>query len=124
MNKLSLSIENTNYMIFSDKNIDKSNIFTKIDQTLIKQVMITEFLGVMIDSHFQWKAHINCVNLKILKCIAIMYYLRDIFMVNTMKQLYNSFIFPYIDYCHAVWGRTYPYNVNPVYILQKKVIKF
>ena len=66
-NKLSLSIEKTNYMIFSTKRISKSDIFIKIDQKLIKQVMITKFLGVMIDSHIQWKEHINYVNLKISK---------------------------------------------------------
>ena len=41
-------------------------------------------------------------------------------MVNTIKQLYNSFIFPYIDYCLELSGRTYPSNVNEVYIMQKK----
>ena len=85
--------------------------------------MITKFLGVMIDSHLQWKEHINCVNLKISKYIAMMYNLRDIFTVNTMKQLYNYFIFSYIDHCLEVWGSTYPSNVNPVYIMQKKAIR-
>ena len=83
-NKLSLGIEETNYMIFSNKRIDKSDNFIKIVQKLIKQVMITNFLRVMIDSHLQWKEHIDCVNLKISKCIAIMYNLGDIFTVNTM----------------------------------------
>ena len=91
--KLSLSIEKTNHMIFSNKRIDKSDIFIKIDQKLIKQVMITKFLGVMIDSHLQWKEHINFVNLKFSKCIAIMHKLIEIFTVNTIKQLYNSFVF-------------------------------
>ena len=52
-----------------------------------------------------------------------MYNLGDIFTVNTMKQLYNSFIFPYIDYCLEVWGRAYPSNVNPAYVMQKKAIR-
>ena len=60
-------------MIFSNKGIDESDIYVKIDQKLIKQVMIAKFLGIMIDSHLQWKKHINCVNLKISKCIVIMY---------------------------------------------------
>ena len=47
VNKLSLSIEK-NYILFSNKRIDKSDIFKKIDQKLINQVMITKFLGVMI----------------------------------------------------------------------------
>ena len=51
-------------MIFSNKRIDKSDIFIKIDQNLISQAMITKFLGVMIDSHLQWTEHINCVNQK------------------------------------------------------------
>ena len=52
-----------------------------------------------------------------------MYNSRDIFTVNTMKKIHNSFIFPYIDYCHEEWGMTYPSNVNSVYIMQKKAIK-
>ena len=39
LTKLSKSIEK-NYMIFPNKRIDKSDIFIKIDQKLIKQVII------------------------------------------------------------------------------------
>ena len=60
VNKLSLSIEKKNYMIFSNKGIGKSDILIKIDQKLIKQVMINKFLGVMKDSHLQWKEHKLC----------------------------------------------------------------
>ena len=122
-NKLSLSIEKTNYMIFSNKAIDKSDIIIKIDQELTKQVMTTKFFGVMIDSHSQWEEHIICVNLKTSICITIIYDLREIFTANTMKQLRNSFLFPYIDYYLEVFGRTYPSNVNPVYAMQEKAIR-
>ena len=77
----------------------------------------------MIDSHLQWKVHINSVNLKISICMAIMYNLIDMLTVNTMRQLNNSFIFPYIDYCLEVWGGTYPGNINPVYVMQKKAMR-
>ena len=52
-----------------------------------------------------------------------MYNLRDIFTVNTMKKLYNSFTFQYIDHCIEACGRTYQRNVNLVYIMQKKAIR-
>ena len=48
-------------MIFSNLKMVKTNIFIKIDQKLMKQVMITKFMGVMIDSHSQLKEHINYV---------------------------------------------------------------
>ena len=47
--------------------------------------------------------------------------LGDIFTVNTMKQLNNSFIFSYIDYCHRAWGRTYQNSVNSIYIMLHSV---
>ena len=40
-----------------------------------------------------------------------------------MKQLYNSYIFPYIDYCLEVWDGSYLSNVDSVYIMQKKAIR-
>ena len=52
-----------------------------------------------------------------------MHNLRDIFMVNTMRQVYNSFIFQYVDYCLKVRGRTYPSNFNSVYVIKKKSIR-
>ena len=71
VNKFSLGIEKTNYIIFPKKRRGKSDIFVKIYQKFIKQVMITKLLGVMIDNHLRW--NISCFNLKISKCIAIMY---------------------------------------------------
>ena len=76
--------------------------------------MKTNFLGVMIDSHLQWNEHLNCANLKISKCHSIMNILRDMFSVNTMKQLYNSLNFQYVDHCLEEWGRIYQSNVNSV----------
>ena len=73
------------------------DVLIEIDQNVIKHIMVTKILGVMLDCHLQRKEHVNCVNLKISKCIAIMYKLRDIFTVNTMKQLHNSLHLPYID---------------------------
>ena len=77
MNKLSLRNGKTNYMIFSNKEIDKPDVLVKIDQKVIRHVTVTKLLGIMQDCHLQWKEHVTCVNLKISKCIAILHNLRD-----------------------------------------------
>ena len=53
-------------MIFSNKKIDKSDAYIKNDQKLIKHAKWKKFfIGGQLDSHLQWKDHVNCVNLKI-----------------------------------------------------------
>ena len=44
-----------------------------------------------------------------------------LYTINAKKQLYNSFIFLYIDYCLKLLGRTYPSNVHLVYNAEKAI---
>ena len=58
VNKLSLNIKKTHFMIFSDKNKPISNLAIKIDGELVNEVQKTKFLGVIIDKKLSWKEHI------------------------------------------------------------------
>ena len=40
-----------------------------------------------------------------------------------MYCLYNAIFKPHVNYCIEVWGNTYENNTNPVFILQKKVMR-
>jgi len=71
-NKLSLNVDKTHTMIFSNNrllNNRKMNVF--IQGTLIETVYKTKFLGVIIDNNLQWKDHINYLCNKISKGIGI-----------------------------------------------------
>ena len=39
--------------------------------------------------------------------IGILYKSRPHFSLETMRMLYNTFVFPYFTYCIEVWGNTY-----------------
>ena len=68
LNKLSLNILKTNYMIFSNKKCnDTVNIFMK--DCLINRVQVTKFLGVMIDEALNWKSHILYIKSKLSKIL-------------------------------------------------------
>ena len=71
INKLSLNIKKTQFMIFTNKNASKPNIDLKIDGHKIEQTVKTKFLGVIIDSQLTWKFHINYICGKIAKGIGI-----------------------------------------------------
>ena len=65
INKLSLNIKKTQFMIFTNKNSSKPDIELQIHGHRIDQTLHTKFLGVIIDSQLTWKDHINYISKKI-----------------------------------------------------------
>ena len=124
VNKMSLNIEKTSYMIFRSRNkkLDPGNdIF--INGCKIEQVQTTKFLGVIIDCNLTWKYHISYVCSKISKNIGILIKSRKVFDTNTLLTLCYSFIYPYLNYCVHLWGSTYDTYVNKIFLLQKKAMR-
>ena len=123
INKLSLNIKKTQFLIFSSKNSAIPKIELKIDGHKIEQTFTTKFLGVIIDSQLSWISHINYICGKIAKGIGIILKARKLFDRETLITLYYSFIYPYLQYCNHVWGNTYITYLQKLYILQKRIVR-
>ena len=122
VNKLSLNISKTNYIIFGKKRVpDDFHII--INGMAIERVYSTKFLGVIIDHRLNWKEHVSQVTIKLNKILAIFYKIRYKLSSDSLYILYCSLFLPYINYCCEIWGNTYISNVNKVFILQKKCIR-
>ena len=59
LNKLSLNVSKTNYMIFSNKNIKDGDASIIFNGQEIKEVQYTKFLGVLIDKRLCWNKHVG-----------------------------------------------------------------
>ncbi len=59
LNKLSINVPNTHYMVFSNKHKKANNVNIEIDHEKIEECKTTLFLGVTIDSNLSWKPHIQ-----------------------------------------------------------------
>ena len=59
LNKLSLNVAKTNYMIFKNKYspIASIDVNISIDNNQLSQVKTTKFLGALIDDNLSWKTH-------------------------------------------------------------------
>ena len=124
VNKLSLNVSKTNYMIFGNKKIDKyMNICVRINGLSIDRVYNTKFLGVMIDDKLNWKEHITMIQSKISKTTAIIYKASHVLTERALYILYCSLAVPYMTYCAESWGNTYRTNVLPVFLKQKKLLR-
>ena len=71
INKLSLNVNKTKYMIFHNYKRDiKSSISdVRINNQSIERVPEFNFLGLTIDEHLNWNAHIRNISNKIAKSI-------------------------------------------------------
>ena len=66
VNKLSLNIAKTNFMVFGNKQCDNNHLVS-INGVYINRVHVTTFLGVHIDCHLNWSEHINLIKIKKIK---------------------------------------------------------
>ena len=123
VNKLSLNVLKSHYMLFTRKRSIPDDIEIKINNITISRVKQVKFLGVIMDEKLTWKDHINYISRKISKCIAIMFKLKFMVCKDTLKSLYYTLAYPYFTYCNIVWDNTYKSYVSPLIILQKRIIR-
>ena len=110
-------------MFFSKKNKVKPDISLKIDDEIIAKVTSSKFLGVIIDDKLNWKDHVSFVCRKVGRGLGVIIKARKVLQNESLKNLYYSFIYPYLIYCNQVWGSACKTNIEPPFILQKTALK-
>ena len=80
----------------------------------------TKNFGVIIDHKLNWSDHILYIKNKISKSIGIINKTRNLLDKNTLRNLYYTFIYPYLIYCIEIWGNTNDTHLNPMIKIQKK----
>ena len=85
----------------------------------IDRLINTKFLGDIIDSKLNWTAHILYIKNKISKSIGIIYKIRHYLDKRNLRNMYFTFIYPYLIYCIGIWGNTYETYLNPLIKIQK-----
>lgn len=123
-NKLSLNLSKTQYIIFTTspdvRGMDKN---FKIGDAVIDRVQKTKFLGVIIDERLCWSCHIDHVCTKIRKSLGVMKKASRLLSNDTLKMLYYTMIYPYLTYCHLIWGRASTIHLRRLTSLQKRAIR-
>ena len=123
-NRLALNIEKTNFVIFrSQQRIITDRIILKIGKRKIKQESCVRFLGVLLDSTLSWKNHLTELSKKLARSAGIFYKIRHYAPRDTLTILYHAVFAPFLSYGVSVWGLTHPSFLDPVAILQKKVLR-
>ena len=124
VNKLSLNIDKTNFIIFKSPQHSSSQIINvKIGNLPIKKTCYVKFLGVLLDENLSWKYHLTELSKKLARTCVMFFKVRHFLPINVLICLYNSLFSPFLQYGILVWGLTYETHINPVFLLQKRVIR-
>ena len=125
-NKLTLNVQKTYYMVFHSSRIktDTHAVIT-MDNVCLQRTDSFKYHGVIINHKLNWTQHIDYVKSKISKGIGIMYRARNCLTKKSLLNLYYSYIhvYPYLIYCIEIWGISPQTHLNPLLLMQKKIIR-
>lgn len=124
LNKLSLNVQKTNYIIFhTPQRKLPTQPQVSIDGTYISHVKVTKFLGVLVDENMSWRQHCNIIANKCLKVTAILSRLKHLLPFHILCTIYNSLFLPHISYSITAWGNSVSKEAKRIITLQKKTIR-
>ena len=86
VNRLSLKISKTNYMIFGNRRIT-ADICVRRNKEKTNRVNCTQFLGVVIADKLNWRSHILSIRSKLSICCAIMFRASSLINKHGMHML-------------------------------------
>ena len=135
-NKLVLSVEKTTFINFSlRKSIQyKENVLYKCDNcslnnrychecAVIKRSTSTKYLGIILDSELNWKAHILKLKHKLISNIRLFYFLKKMCPKQILRTLYYALINSKLEYGVVLWGGTYVTNLKVLINAQKLFVR-
>lgn len=112
-------------MIFKNKHskIPSPDIKITIDDKNIDRVKVTKFLGILIDDNLSWKSHTSHVTKIVSKYNGIFGRLRPFLPLDILNSLYNTLVFPYLNYCAIIWADYNNAHIHSLFLMQKKIIR-
>ena len=121
INKLSLNVAKTKFMIFHNRqrNISKFIPDLYINGISIERVGHFNFLGLTIDEHMSWDAHIQKVSNTIARTLGVLSRLKRYLPSHILRILYNSLVLPHLQYAVLAWG----FKNNRLTKLQKRAMR-
>jgi hypothetical protein len=138
-NKLSLHHEKTKFMLFSySPDVARTNVNIVVDNnddlpllpvSPLSQVNdqceppAIKYLGVFIDSKFNFRYHINQISNKLSRAFFFLRKSKHFLTPSAMKSLYFSLIHCHLTYALPIWSSTLSSAFKPIVTKQKIAVR-
>ena len=122
-NKLTLNVKKSNLTLFDTRKNPKNNSTVKIciGNNELEQKDSAKYLGVYFDKKLSWDKQIDYTNNKLNRGIGTLKKLRKYVQENILKNIFNSFSKPYIEYGTLAWGAATNNHLEKINKSVKKV---
>ena len=98
INRLSLNISKTKFVIFHVPNKPKYPITILINNKAIDEVKYIKYLGVTLDAQLSFKYHIDELTKKISRGIGLLYKLQPFVTTKILSKVYYAIFNPFLLY--------------------------
>ncbi len=125
LNKLTLNVNKTKYVIFGTRNQVQAQINYKLDVNgqELERVQHMKYLGVILDSQLTFDEHVNFIHSKAVKKLGIVRKSREFLDRKTSLTLYRSSVLPHLDYCDLIYENTSKTNLNKLQLVQNSACR-
>ena len=122
LNKLSLNVDKTNFILFQKKRQPLS-ISVILNNNQLSRKTETKYLGIIVDEKLSFASHINYCLKKLNRCLWAICKLRSYVNQKTLRMIYYSTAYPFLQYCISTWGGTSKTLLEPLYRKQKIIVR-
>ena len=123
-NKISLNCGKTELILFRHPN-KKINydLKIKINGKKLLQSSAVKYLGIILDPHLNWSAHVNSLAAKLSRAAGMLAKVRHFVNNNTLRNIYFGIFSSLLTYGAQVWAQFFNKHIFRIQKIQNKAIR-
>ena len=110
-------------VLISNKNVTSTNSQISFDSEFLNFSSSCVFLGTRLDHKLNFADHTQYVLDKVSKNTGILYRIKDDMTPQARLNYYYALMYPYLSYNIVVWGSTFRCHLDPLVLIQKRIIR-
>lgn len=118
---LEVNFTKTKLMEFRPHQKSSLNVELRINNKTVKKVSTCTLLGIEIDTHLNWKEHVEKIKSKLSRFTYALYELKISTDFNTAVSAYYAYAYSWLSYGIILWGNST--EVNNLFLIQKKCMR-
>lgn len=124
-NSLLINTKKTKAILFNSRQfLTQPDMCIYIGNSQVQFVDTVKILGVFFNKTMSWDTEIQFILSNLAKCTGILAKFRYFLPEHIKLIIYNSLFVSHLNYCFLVWGTTTKTNINKIYMLQKKAVRY
>ena len=125
INALTINIKKTKFMCFgTSAQIKKcSNMKVSINDTCLERVQNYKYLGITLDTHLNFKKHINLCKRSCSHKVYTLSKIRRYLDTDTSLELYKTMIMPVMDYGDIIYAGASNVTLDKLQRIQNRALK-